>query len=118
MRKIRVTMTLRPELVKRVDRLAKQMGESRSRMAASLLFDALDQQEMAIRATGDPVLMNAVARVMTEPGMMRAVFSGLRSELTEDQFQLFSRYTESVAAAVQQQRPGLQPKAPRRARKT
>jgi len=105
--KIRISMSLKPDLVKRVDRLAKLEGLSRSSMTAQLLLDALEQQEMAIKATSDPVLMNAIARVMTEPGMMRAMFSGLRSELTDDQFQLFSRYTEGLAAAVEKQTPGF-----------
>jgi predicted transcriptional regulator len=106
-RKIKITITLTPPIARRVDRLAKLGKLTRSECVEALLVDSLDQQEAVIQAATDPVLMNAIAKVMTEPGMMASMFSSLRSELSTDQLDLFKHHLGTVQHNIRNRPPGL-----------
>ena len=66
-RKDKTSISLPEALIKRLDRLAKAAGSSRSELIRELIEDGLDQQETMIRATSDPVLMGAFGRALSDP---------------------------------------------------
>src|SRR5690349_7950213 len=93
-RKVKVSITLTPATARRVDRLGKMAGVGRSAMIEQLVVDSIEQTENVVKAATDPVLMNALAKVLTEPGMLGAMMSSLRTEVGDDQLQLFKQYME------------------------
>ena len=95
-RKDKTSIALPEALIKRLDRVAKSAGQSRSEMIRELIEDGLGHQEDMIKVTSDPVLMGAFGKVFSDPGVLRALMSGLRSELNEDQLQLFQKRVEAV----------------------
>lgn len=97
-RKDKTSISLPEALIKRLDRLAKAAGSSRSELIRELIEDGLDQQETMIRATSDPVLMGAFGRALSDPAVLRSLMTGLRSELSDDQMELFRQRVEAVQA--------------------
>ena len=99
-KKVKVSIAISPEVLKRVDRLAKVAGSNRSKMLQELVEDSIEQQEHIIKAATDPVLMNAMAKLMVEPGMLRAMTSALREDLTSDQLDLFKQHMAAIESRV------------------
>jgi predicted transcriptional regulator len=91
-----MTIAIDPELKKRLDRLGKVAGQSRSELIGDLLLSVLEQAELVVKATSDPVLMGAIGRVMADPGVLRNMIVGLRSELSEDQLDLFKTRLDAL----------------------
>jgi uncharacterized protein (DUF362 family) len=89
-RKITHSFSLRPETLRRVKALAELHGEKISTIADLLLCDALDQAEAVAAATTNPVVMAAVTRAMSEPGVLRSMVDVMRSSLSDDQLALFT----------------------------
>ncbi len=56
-----------------------------------------------IKATADPVLMAAVGRALSDPGVLRNMVSGLRSELSDEQLDLFKIRVDAMTAEAMQQ---------------
>jgi predicted transcriptional regulator len=88
-RKTKTSIALMPALIERLDRVARATRSNRSAVISDMIEAGLDQAEMMVKATSDPVLMRAVGQVMTDPGVMRQMIAGLRMELTDEQMQLF-----------------------------
>jgi predicted transcriptional regulator len=88
-KKMKTSIALMPALIERLDRVARATRSSRSVVISDMIEAGLDQAEMMVKATSDPVLMRAVGQVMTDPGVMRQMIAGLRMELTDEQMQLF-----------------------------
>ena len=99
-KKVKVSIAISPEVLKRVDRLAKVAGSNRSKMLQELVEDSIEQQEHIIKAATDPVLMNAMAKLMVEPGMLRAMTSALREDLTSGQLDLFKQHMAAIESRV------------------
>jgi hypothetical protein len=90
MGRVRLSITVEPETRRRLDRLTKMRGETRSDVAEELMLSAMDQAELAAAATADPVVMGAFARAMSEPGVLRSMLGALREDLSDDQLALFT----------------------------
>lgn len=89
-RKVIHSFSLRPETLRRVRALAELHGEKLSTIADQLLCDALDQAEIVSAATTNPVVMAAVAKAMSEPGVLRSMLDVMRTELSDEQLNLFT----------------------------
>jgi predicted transcriptional regulator len=88
-KKLKTSVALDPDLIKRLDRVSRASRLSRSELITDLVCAGLDQAENLIKVTSDPVLMAALGKVLTDPGVVRNMVSGLRSELSDEQLELF-----------------------------
>ena len=102
-KKSKTSIALDPELIKRLDRVARAARQSRSELITDLVESGLGQAEMMIKATADPVLMAAVGKVMADPGVLRNMVAGLRSELSDEQLELFKSRLDSMTTEAMQQ---------------
>ena len=98
-KKVKISITVDADVLKRVDRLAKSLKENRSSVMGDLLADALEQNEAALKAASDPVLMGAFMRAMAEPGVMRGMAEAVRQDLTDDQLRMFTEAAEQIGHA-------------------
>ncbi len=101
--KLKTSISLDPDLVKRLDRVARASRQSRSQLITDLVVGGLEQTEVMIKATSDPVLMAAVGKVMGDPGVLRNMVSGLRSELSDEQLELFKSRLDSMTTEAMRQ---------------
>ncbi len=98
--KLKVSVALSPDLVRRLDRVARASGDSRSQLITDLVEGGLDQAEAMIKVTADPVMMGAIGRVMADPGVLRNMINGLRSELSDEQLALFKSRLDAMTGVV------------------
>ena len=103
-KKLKLSITLDAEVTKRVDRLAKATRSNRSAVLEALVIDALNQNEAAIKASADPVVMGAFMRAMTEPGVIRGVAEVLRHDLSDEQLKLFTEAAQAVGRVGQRRK--------------
>ncbi len=95
-KKLKVSVAIDGDLVKRLDRLGKAAQQSRSELICDLVLSGLEQAELIVKATSDPVLMGAMGRVMADPAVLRNMIAGLRSELSEEQLDLFKTRLDAL----------------------
>ena len=88
-KRLKLSVTLDAEICKRVDRLAKLCRSNRSRVLEDLVIDSLEQNEAAMKAATDPVVMGAFMQALTQPGVVRGLADAIRSDLTDEQMKLF-----------------------------
>lgn len=96
----KVSLSLRPDTIRRVRDLAGVYGVKVSAMADELLADALDAAESVAAATKNPVVMAAVTQAMSQPGVLRSMMDAMRSTLTDDQLDLFAGPAVKLSPAV------------------
>jgi predicted transcriptional regulator len=89
-KKTKTSIALMPALIERLDRVARATRSSRSVVISDMIEAGLEQTEMMVKATSDPVLMRAVGKVLTDPGVLRQMVANLRGELTDGQLDLFA----------------------------
>lgn len=108
-----ISLRLPADLLGRVDALAGAKHETRSAMIEHLLRDAIDSEELLVRAMTDPIVAPAILGAMAQPEVLRAMTATMRQQLTDEQLQLF---TKSMHALEQQTRTPAAAKAatPRR----
>ena len=92
----KTSIGLTTDLLKRLDRVARATGQSRSEVIREMVETGLDQAEMMVKVTTDPVLMAAVGKVMADPAVLRQMIHGLRSELNDQQLDLFQQRVEAI----------------------
>ncbi len=88
-KKFKTSVALDGDLIKRLDRVARASRLSRSELICDLVWSSLDEAENWMEVTSDPVLIAAIAKALTDPGVVRNMVSGLRSELADEQLDLF-----------------------------
>jgi predicted transcriptional regulator len=93
-------MRLPVELVKRIDRMAKLRDVARSVVVQEFISEAIDQQELTVKAMTDPLVSQALMQAFARPEVLRALGSVMREDLTDDQLSLFAAVTTGAAAAA------------------
>jgi hypothetical protein len=83
-------------LIARINKLALAEGVSASSLVERLLLEALQPAETAVQFTANPVLMNAMMKLFTQPEMVRAMTSTIKQDLTDDQLELFAEGMQSL----------------------
>jgi acetolactate synthase regulatory subunit len=97
---VKVSLSLRPDTLKRVRALAELHGVKVSTMADELMLDALESAELTAEATRNPVVMAAVTRAMSEPGVLRSLLDAMKADLTDEQLNLFAGPAVKLPASV------------------
>ena len=100
-RKNKTSIALPPALVRRLDRLARAAESSRTQLIREMIEAGLEQTELMVKASSDPVMMRAIGKVMAEPGFFRQMASSLKTELSDDQLELFRGRLEHMGEAVE-----------------
>jgi hypothetical protein len=77
--------------------LAKAQRVTRSQLVERLLRDALDPEEMAVKAFTNPQIMTAFGRAFSAPGVLRQMVEVLGEELQPEQLELFQNAMEELA---------------------
>jgi hypothetical protein len=105
-RKVKVSVALSPELIKRVDRMAKALGQSRSQVIEDLIDAGIQDSEITAAAMTNPVIVQALMGAFGRPDVIRQMASSMKQDLTEDQLHLFQNAMVGMTAAVTaQQQP-------------
>jgi hypothetical protein len=60
-------------------------------MTERLCRESIDQEETFIKATQSPILMQALARAFSAPGVLKQMAATVNDELTDEQLNLFQR---------------------------
>lgn len=94
--KTRISITIEPKLVRRLDRLAKSSKLSRSELIEQLCRDGMEDQEMMVKAFTNPVLVEAFGKAFANRDVLRAMTSTMGDELEDDQLELFTATMEKL----------------------
>ena len=86
MQKERITVTLSPELVARIDRLAELRDHSRSKMMEKLLDVAVEEEEQTIKQLASPVLGPIVQSIMDHPKLINALAKVIGQQLDPEEY--------------------------------
>lgn len=92
----RTSIVLPPKLVKRIDKLAKVQNMSRSAWIADACSRILDEDEGYLALMTDPVLGEAMAGAMSQPGVIRALCAAMGEELNDKQLRLFGKRVKAM----------------------
>lgn len=95
--KTTVTIAIDPELLKRIDKLAKAMAVSRSRFFELSMREHLADQELGIQAFTDPAIMGPMIKLLGNRDWLRAAAKAFGEEASDEQLTLFSRAAEDLA---------------------
>jgi predicted transcriptional regulator len=87
---VTVTLSMAPGLVERIDRLAKATGLSRSAWVQQQIANAIDDEEMAVKALTDPLVAPALLGVFKDRDVMRGLANLMGEQLSDQQLQLFT----------------------------
>ncbi len=95
-----ISITIEPELLKRLDDLADAQGVARSQLIEKLISEGIEGEEMAVRALTNPVVMQAMVGAFRDPTVLRAMAVAVGQELSTEQLQLFQRAMGAVSEVV------------------
>lgn len=97
--KRRFSVTIDAAIVRRIDRIAKAAGQSRSGMIEQLCRDGVDDAETAVQAFTDPVLLQAFAGAFGNRDVLKAMASAVHEEMTDSQLDLFVDRLKGLAGS-------------------
>lgn len=80
-RKRDVTMSIPPALLRKLDRLAKIQGVSRSALVVELLHGAVAEADDLVKVMANDRVRNAMLGALAKPGVVRAIAQALGHEL-------------------------------------
>lgn len=95
--RVRVTICMDGAILRRIDRVARSTGMSRSRWIEGQLVDAVTSEETAIQVVTDPVLGPAIMGVFADRGVVTRMVEVMKGELSSKQIELFQERLESLA---------------------
>lgn len=85
MQKDRITVTLTPELVDRIDRLADLRDVSRSRLMERLLELAVEDEEKSLEHLASPVLGPIVQGIMEHPKIIAMIAKAIGERMDPEE---------------------------------
>lgn len=91
-----VSFSMSPSLVKRLDRLAKAMGKSRSAYLEGLVRDCIEEEESGVKMLTDPVMGPALLKAFGNRDVLRGLVRALGEDLTDSQLDLFASQMERM----------------------
>lgn len=77
-------------MLKKLDRLAKAFGVSRSVMIERTLREALEDTELSVAALTDPVVSGALVQMMSNRDVLRTLAKAFGEGASEQQLELFA----------------------------
>jgi hypothetical protein len=95
--KVPITFAMSPDLLVRIDKLAKATGQSRSAWLEARIRDGLEQEEVGVQALTDPVVGPALLGIFRDGEVLRSMAKMFRDELSDSQLQLFADRVSKLA---------------------
>lgn len=86
MQKDRVTITLDPDLLARIDRLADLRGWSRSRMMERQFRTAVEEDERTMDHLASPIIEPIVQSIIDHPRLMATLVRLIGDKLSPDEY--------------------------------
>lgn len=68
-----ISISLEPDLIERVDRIAEARGETRTDVIERAILNALDGEEKLLHRLENPVFREVVTRLMAQPEVLDAI---------------------------------------------
>ena len=99
-RRVAISVTIAPKIARRIDRLAKSMGKTRSELVEQLIEDGLHETELTAKAITNPVIAQALLSSFGRADVLRAMTQAMRDELSDDQLKLFGDAMAGMTAVV------------------
>jgi hypothetical protein len=97
-----ITLYLDKSLVEQCDRLAAAQDISRSKYLVNIIEESIAQDGIAVQAMTNPVVSSALMSAFANPEVLRAITGVMRSELSDDQLNLFQRAMTTTASMAEE----------------
>ena len=98
-RRVVFSISSPPELLRRIDAYADQIGEPRSKAIRQAIEEYLDEREATAKFMGDPVVMGAFVQALGQPGVLGSMAKALREDLDEDKVQQVLGFFDASGAS-------------------
>lgn len=95
--KRRVTITIAPDVLRRVDRVSKALRNNRSQWIENACKAELDQAELFVKISQQPELMRTMMSTFGDPKVMRQMAAAVSDEVTDEQMKLFADVMGTIA---------------------
>lgn len=96
MSKTRITVTVDPELVERIDRLAELRDTSRSRIFEILLEVGAEQEEKSMETLGNPIIGPLVQGVLDHPKLVQMIATAIGEKLSPEEYAKWQKAAPAV----------------------
>jgi hypothetical protein len=83
--KLKITISVDPGLLRRIDAVAEVRGDSRSALMERMLFDSIEDQEEFLDRMEKPIPRAVVSALISSPVVMRAIASIAGKTLTDEE---------------------------------
>lgn len=94
-----VTVSLDTALVGRVDALAAAQGRSRSWLLEHWIREKIGEDELAVKAFTNPVLIESLMKAFGNPEFLKTVCKAVGEDVNKDELNVFRQGMEVAAAA-------------------
>ncbi len=101
-----VGVCLSPGVIRRLDRLAKAVGMSRSSYLEKLVIDVLSETEMSVRVMTDPKILGPLVEVLAKPEWVRSMATAMGEQLSDRQLDLFAQGMQQLSKNAGKQGKG------------
>lgn len=98
-RKVKVSVSVDENLLRRIDRVAKHKRVSRSAEIETAVRDHLDSTEMMVKAFANDQLRDAFIRAFSAPDVVRQFAAVMQEDLSDEQLRLFSDVVQKLRAS-------------------
>lgn len=95
--KKRVTITISPDVLRRVDRVAKAQRVSRSAWLEAAALSELGQAEMFVKVLQQPELVRSLLSTFANPAVLRQMAAAMGEEVTDEQMKLFTDTMQAIS---------------------
>ena len=93
-----VSITIDPDVLERVDRLAAARVLARGRLIEEFIADGIEEEELFVKVSSQPVLMQALMRAFAQPGVVKELSAVMGQDLSEQQLNLFHQAVGQLSA--------------------
>lgn len=99
--KRKVTISIDPEILGRVDRLAIAQRISRSQLMERACIDLLEASEGLVKALANPLIRDALLGAFKDREVLRQMAASMGQKLSDRQLDLFAKGLEAAGRAGQ-----------------
>lgn len=98
-RKVKISVSVDENVLRRIDRVAKHKGTTRSAEISAACRDYVEDTEMMVKAFANTELREAFIRAFSAPEVVRQFASVMQEDLSDEQLRLFSDAMQKLAGA-------------------
>jgi hypothetical protein len=102
--KDRISLTIDPDILARIDKVATARGESRSATAERILRNGVEDEEEMLGSLGQGIEGRIIAHLLKSPRTLRKLAEVVGAELTEDKLARIEAEGPEIVKAGQRYR--------------